>query len=258
MTALVWRHPATLLLCALAGLGWIAAPVGFQKFMEAVLSGGMTPRAFGYAALCAGLVCGAAAVEILRFRCFAVTAPQPAAGSSLPSKLAQLRIWTVGVPNAVTNGIILIGGLACLLLRDARLCAAVCAWSLLSYFAQGWVGRRVEDDARKFRSGGLEESASLGLQADLLKWQVLGGSLNSVLKISGQLLIYSVIFGMMALELSGRPLAERLPAVLANLEYVGMVLGSLQALLSSWPQLRELQVYLREPAPEAKLVNCAL
>ncbi|MDD5657283.1 MAG: hypothetical protein PHF00_08535 [Elusimicrobia bacterium] len=248
MRPLMRGGTAPLLACVLAAAGWITAPLCFQRFLEAVLSGG---RAWDRAALACAVVAATAGLELMRFRWFVRAAPRPGAGNSLPAKLAQLRIWATSVPNVATNLIVFCGGLLCLSLRDRRLALVVCVWAVVSYYLQAWIGARVARDARAFRRDGLREEESLRLQSSLLGWQVLGASASSVLKIGGQILICALAFGALIGRGSGG-LSRELPAVLTNLEYVGMVLGGLQAMLSSCPQLRELKVYLDGGAARAE------
>lgn len=196
-----------------------------------------------YAVLTSAVVVVATLIDIQRFGYFLDISPSLTVGGSVASRLAHQRILSITVPNVATNLIIAAGGLICLLVRDWRLAAAVSLWALGSYALQARIARNVDMDATRLRDGGGSDEIAMATQSRLLRWQIIGGLLNSVLKIVGQIGIYSLCFALIVSGAGQQALVTALPRALANLEYVGLTLAGLQIVFSSISQLREVTVY---------------
>lgn len=229
-------------LCAGSGLCWICVPAAFQRFLEALMSAGIR-GAWAYAVMASAVVVISTGIDIYRFRYFLNACPALATGGSIASHLAHQRILSITVPNAATNLIIAAGGLICLLIRDWHLAAAVSFWAAGSYALQSRIAQNVDADARQLRDVGNIEEVAMATQSRLLRWQVIGGLLNSVLKIVGQIGIYSLCFALIVSGERQHALETVLPRAMANMEYVGLTLAGLQIVFSSISQLREVTVY---------------
>jgi hypothetical protein len=199
--------------------------------------------AWSYAVLTSGVVILSAGIDIFRFGYFLRASPSHAMEGSIASQLAYQRILSITVPNVATNFIISIGGLVCLMLRDWKLAISVICWAGGSYILQSRIAQNVYTDARGLRDDGNSSDIAISTQSRLLRWQVISGLLNSVLKIIGQIAIYSLCFALVISSRGKLPLETLIPRAMANLEYVGLTLAGLQIVFSSLPQLREAAVY---------------
>ena len=196
-----------------------------------------------YGVITSAVVGIATGIDIYRFRYFLNACPSLVSGASIASRLAHQRILSTTVPNVATNLIIATGGLICLLARDWHLASAVSLWAASSYAIQSRIARNADVDAKCLRDGGNTEEVAMSTQSRLLRWQVIGGLLNSVLKIVGQIGIYSLCFTLIISGERQHDLKITLPRAMANMEYVGLTLAGLQIVFSSISQLREVAIY---------------